>query len=156
MELPNSELFNYELGENGRSITVTGTSKLNQEVRMFMEWATPELMDENIFDSLTRIEQVILDFKPEHEEVAGSAAPSASSYVKRFNLPFGRKLSYSRYANHEYDEGALVLGPVKFVVSLSESGSIRWRTLHLKKRPADEKITLGIGGTRNAWFIALQ
>jgi len=148
--------YTYELGENGRSISVTGTSDLGQEVRLFMEWNTAELMDKNLSKSLSSIEKAIANFAPQDQNVAGDAAPGASSNIKRFNLPFGRKLSYSHFKNHEYDEAALVLGPIKFVVQLTAAGTLRWKTLTVKKREPKENITLGIGGARSAWFIALS
>lgn len=117
-------------------------------------WETSEKMDAGLPIAVKRSEERLRDIvvKANEEVYAGPAAVGARSSIRRVNLPFGLYVALGKMTGQEYDEGAVIFGPVKFNVSLKLTGGFYWRTLRVLWR-SEEPGMVGFGGASTARFM---
>jgi hypothetical protein len=136
-----------------RTLVSTGINKDGTPVSFTVKWRTEEEMEDNIAKTISAAEKLIAEHGKDEEEVyAGSKAENAISNVQRHRF-LGIVATVGTFKNHEYDEGAIILGPIEITAYLKLTGGVRWDTLRIKRKDKDSKIHLGIGGATWARYV---
>jgi len=153
--------FYHHLDETGLTLVSEGVSTSGVPLRFTVTWAHEELVNQNLAKAMSKAEELIRT----HDEriasergesiYAGSSAEEAQTTMKRVRLPFGRELAVYRFRNHEYDEGALLVGALKLTVPLRLTGGPRWSQLRLK-RASKSDVLFGFGGAHRGFFVGLK
>lgn len=142
----------HMLDEETRTLVTTGINKDGDPVSLTVKWRTEEEMEGNLAKTVSAAEKLIAEHGKDEEVYAGSKAENAISNIQRHRF-LGIVVTVGIFKNHEYDEGAIILGPIKVTAYLKLTGGVRWDTLRIKRKEKDSKIHLGIGGATWARYV---
>ncbi len=150
--------YKHELDEDTFTLVSSGIAGNGQRVKLTNKWRDEETMSRNLENAIASGEKVIAEYgnAPENDPdtvYAGKAAENAKSSIQRFPLLFGYSAFVGKFDNHEYDEGALMVGFLKITVHLKLTGEIEWKTLKISTH---KKFSFGIGGASWARFVSFK